>query len=133
VRVVNRRARRQAIEEEAGMKTLYYLLDLHDDPEAIERYKAWHAPGGPPQAVNRSLRDAGIEELEIFLVGNRLMMALTPGPDFDAEDKARRDLADAEVQAWERQMWAYQKALPFAAPGEKWVRLERIYALSDQP
>jgi len=28
-------------------------------------------------------------------------------------------------------MWDFQQALPWAAPGEKWVAAERIYDLSD--
>lgn len=114
------------------MRPLYYLLDLKDDPERIARYKAWHAPGAVPPPVTRALRESGIEALEIYLAGNRLMMVLTPGPDFDADSKARSDAANPEVQAWEALMWEFQQALPFAKPGEKWVPLDRIYALSEQ-
>jgi len=113
-------------------ETLYYVLDLKDDPALIERYKAWHAPGAVPPAVNRSIREAGIEALEIFLVGNRMMMALTPGPGFDPVKKAAADAANPDVQAWEELMWTFQQALPFAAPGQKWVQLERIYSLAEQ-
>jgi len=34
------------------------------------------------------------------------------------------------VQEWETLMWMFQQALPWAKPGEKWVRMGRIYALS---
>lgn len=30
-------------------------------------------------------------------------------------------------------MWSFRKALPWAAPGEKWVARERIYAVAEQP
>ena len=113
-------------------ETLYFALDLKDDAALIERYKAWHAPGQVPAAINRSIRDAGIEALEIFLVGNRMVMALTPGPGFDAAKKAAADAADPDVQAWEDLMWTFQQALPFAKPGEKWLPMQRIYALSAQ-
>ncbi len=113
--------------------TLYFALDLKDDAALIERYKAWHAPGAVPAAINRSIRQAGIEKLEIFLVGNRMVMALTPGPDFDAAKKAAADAADPDVQAWEELMWTFQQALPFAQPGEKWLPMQKIYALSAQP
>lgn len=114
-------------------ETLYFALDLKDDPALIERYKAWHAPGAVPAAINRSIRNADIEKLEIFLVGNRMVMALTPGPAFDGARKAAADAADPDVQAWEELMWTFQQALPFAAPGEKWLPMQRIYALSAQP
>jgi L-rhamnose mutarotase len=28
-------------------------------------------------------------------------------------------------------MWKYQKALPWARPGEKWVAMQRIFSLSN--
>ncbi len=111
----------------------YYVLDLKDDAALIERYKAWHAPGAVPAAINASMRDHGIAELEIFLAGNRMVMILTPGPDFDADTKAAFDAHSPDVQAWEKLMWDFQQALPFAEPGEKWVAMDRIYALSEQP
>ncbi len=112
---------------------LIYCLDLKDDPDTIAGYRKWHAPGAVPVAVNRSIRDAGIDALEIFLAGNRLVMLLTPGPGFDPVKKAAADAASPDVQAWETLMWDFQQALPFAAPDQKWVAMEKIYALSDQP
>jgi L-rhamnose mutarotase len=120
-------------QEETMIETLYFALDLKDEAALIERYKAWHAPGAVPAAINRSIRAAGIEKLEIFLAGNRMVMALTPGPGFDAAKKAAADAADPDVQAWEELMWTFQQALPFAEPGEKWLPMHRIYALSEQP
>lgn len=111
---------------------IFYCLDLKDDAERIAAYRKWHAPGAVPAAVNRSIRDAGIAALEIFLAGNRMVMMLTPGPDFDPVKKAEADANNPDVQAWEKLMWEFQQSLPFAAPGQKWVQMERIYALSEQ-
>jgi L-rhamnose mutarotase len=110
-----------------------FALDLKDSPELIERYEWWHRPGGPPAAVTRSLREADIRELEIWRCGPRLFMVLEAGPDYDPARKAARDAQDPDVQAWEKLMWEFQKALPWAIPGEKWVASERIFALSEQP
>jgi L-rhamnose mutarotase len=108
-------------------------LDLKDDPDLIARYRAWHAPGGPPAAVARAIRAAGIMDMEIYLTGNRLFMVMETGPDFSFEAKARTDAADPDIRAWEKLMWEFQQALPWAAPGEKWLRAERIFALDEQP
>ena len=114
------------------MAPIYYLLDLKDDAAAIEAYKKWHAPDCVPAAVTRSIRDAGIEALEIYLLGNRMMMVLTPGPDFDAAAKAVADACNPDVPAWEELMWRFQQPLPFAKPQEKWLPMQRIYSLSEQ-
>ena len=110
-----------------------FALDLTDDPQLIQRYKTWHAPGGPPAPVNRSIRAADVRELEIWLTGNRLFMIMEVGPAFDPSAKAKADAADPDVQAWEHLMWKFQRPLPWAEPGEKWVAMDRIYALSEQP
>jgi len=106
-------------------------LDLKDDPELIEQYRAWHRPGTTPPAIIESLRVAGITEMEIFLAGNRLVMILLAGDDFSFDALARQNAAGADSQAWETLMWRFQRALPWAQPGEKWIAMERIFALSE--
>lgn len=109
------------------------ILDLKDDPAVIAAYRAWHAPGGPPAAITRSIRSAGIVEMEIFLSGNRLVMLMEVTPAFDPKAKAAADAADADVRAWETLMNGFQQPVPWAPPGTKWLPAERIYALSEQP
>lgn len=116
-----------------SVRRLCYALDLRDDPDAIAAYRVWHAPGGPPDAINASIRAAGILSLEIYLTGPRLFMIMEVGEGFSAEAKAAADAANPEVQAWETLMSTFQRVLPWAAPGEKWTACERIYALSEQP
>ncbi len=112
---------------------VYYCLDLKEDPQLITGYRKWHAAGAVPPAVVKSIRSAGIAALDIFLAGNRLVMVLVPGANFDEAKKAEADATDPEVQAWEELMWTFQQALPFAAPGQKWIRMEPIFSLDDQP
>ncbi|MFL6734730.1 MAG: L-rhamnose mutarotase [Sphingomicrobium sp.] len=118
---------------EAELRRYCFALDLADEPQLIQRYKEWHRPGGPPAAVNRAIRAADVRELEIWLTGPRLFMIMDVGPKFDPAVKVAADVSDPDVQAWEKLMWEFQRPLPWAAQGEKWVSMERIYALSDQP
>ena len=108
-------------------------LDLKDDPELIAQYRAWHRPGTPPQAIARSIRSAGIDRLEIYLAGNRLVMIIEADDDFSLAEKAKRDAGNPDVQAWETLMWRFQQPLPGTEPGEKWVSMEAIYSLAEHP
>lgn len=115
-----------------------FAVDLRDDPEAIAIYKRFHAPGGPPAAVTRSLRDAGIAVLEIYLIGNRLFMIMDVEPHYSADAKARADATNPDVQAWNALMDTLQQSLPFApvdggASAGKWQPMECIYTLAAQP
>ena len=71
--------------------------------------------------------------MEIWQAGDRLVMIMETGPTFDPDAKAASDAADPEVQAWETLMDRFQRRLPFAPDGVKWVAAEQIYALRDQP
>lgn len=111
------------------MKTRRYCLtlDLKDDPALIAEYKRHHKKIWPE--ITESLRDAGIEDMEIYLLGTRLFMILEAGPGFSFEAKARADQANPKVQEWENLMWKFQKPLPRARSGEKWLLMERIFKL----
>jgi L-rhamnose mutarotase len=104
-----------------------FALDLKDDEQAIREYKALHTAVWPE--IIKSLEAAGIEQLEIYLAGNRLFMIMGTNADFTFEKKEAADAADPKVQEWETLMWKYQQSLPVAKPGEKWVLMEKIFEL----
>src|SRR5215472_14362387 len=103
-------------------------LDLKDDPKLIAEYRQHHDKIWPE--IVRSLKDAGIRELEIYLAGTRLFMILETVEDFSFEAKLKSDAANPKVREWEELMWKYQQALPNAKPGEKWRQMECIFQLS---
>ena len=102
-------------------------LDLKDDPKLIDEYKRYHQHVWPE--ITQSLRDAGIEDMEIYLLGTRLFMILQVNEKFSFEEKTRADRCNPKVQEWENLMWKFQQPLPQARPGEKWVLLERVFKL----
>jgi L-rhamnose mutarotase len=108
-----------------------FAVDIH--AEGIERYKAWHKASGPPAAVTAAIRTDDIRELEIWLVGDRMMLIMEQGPDFDPVAKAKRDTNNPDVAAWDALMRTFQKPLPFGPQGSTWLEMERIYSLSEQP
>jgi L-rhamnose mutarotase len=102
-------------------------LDLQDDPQLIAEYKRYHEKIWPE--ITRSIKDSGIEDMEIFLLGTRLFMVMEVGENFTFEAKDSADRENAKVQEWEKLMWQFQKPLPNAKPGEKWLLMERIFKL----
>jgi len=102
-------------------------LDLKDSPELIEEYKRYHQNVWPE--ITKSIRDSGIEGMEIYLLGTRLFMIMEVSDRFSFEGKARADRSNPKVQEWEELMWKFQQPLPQARPGEKWMLMERIFKL----
>jgi L-rhamnose mutarotase len=109
------------------VKRYCFALDLKDDPALIAEYKRYHKQIWPE--ITRSIKDAGIDDVEIYFVGARLFMIVEAGPGFSLEGKAHTDEANPKVQEWEELMWKFQSPLPQAKPGEKWVLMERIFKL----
>ncbi|SRR5579871_3952514 len=102
-------------------------LDLKNDPALIAEYKQHHDRIWPE--VVRSLKDAGIQDLEIFQRGTRLFMILETVEGFSFEEKLKADAANPKVREWEELMWKYQQPLPDSKPGEKWRMMDRIFKL----
>lgn len=102
-------------------------LDLKDDPALIAEYKRHHQRIWPD--ITRSIKDAGVENLEIYLLGTRMFMILEAGPNFSFTAKAKADQANPKVQEWEELMWKFQQPLPQSKRGEKWLLMERIFQL----
>lgn len=102
-------------------------LDLKDDPALIAEYERYHEAVWPE--VLQSLRDAGIINMEIYRVENRLVLVMDTADDFSLDRKAGMDAVNPNVQAWETLMWRYQEALPSAQPGQKWVLMKKVFQL----
>lgn len=111
------------------MSTRRYCLalDLKNDPQLIAAYEEHHRNVWP--GILQSIKDAGIESLEIYRVENRLFMIMEVNENFSFEKKKAMDDANETVQQWETLMWNYQQALPSAKPGQKWTLMEKIFQL----
>jgi L-rhamnose mutarotase len=102
-------------------------LDLKDDPKLIVEYKRYHQQIWPE--IAESIKDSGIRDMEIYLLGTRMFMVMEVDETFSFEAKAEADRRNPKVQEWENLMWKFQQALPQAQPGEKWMLMERIFKL----
>ena len=104
-------------------------LKLEDDPQLIEEYNKVHAPNAAWPEITQGMKEVGIIDMEIYLLGNQLFMIMDTVVDFD-HDKAMAELAKKPRQAeWEAYVSQFQKTSASASADEKWQLMERIYKL----
>ena len=111
------------------MKRYCLALDLKNDAALIAEYEAYHRNVWPE--IIQSINAAGINQMEIYRISNRLFMIMEVNDEFSFEKKTVADGANKKVQEWEELMWKYQQEIPSAKPGEKWMMMEKIFSLND--
>ncbi len=109
------------------MKRYCLAVDLKDDPKLIAEYEAYHRAVWPD--ILKSIFDSGILHMEIYRTGNRMFMIMETADNFSFDNKSKNDIENPKVQDWEKLMWNYQQALPHAKPGEKWMLMDKIFAI----
>ena len=102
-------------------------LDLKNDLKLIAEYKKYHEKIWPE--ITQSIKQSGIEDLEIYLLGTRLFMVMEVNDRFSFDAKGAADRTNPKVQEWEQLMWKFQQPLPSAKPGEKWLLMQCIFKL----
>lgn len=109
------------------MKKYCLTLDLKNDPVLIDEYEQWHRNVWPE--IRNSILDSGITKMEIFRLDNRMCMLIEADDHFSFEKKSAMDASNKKVGEWEELMWRFQQPLPNAAPGEKWMLMEKFFEL----
>lgn len=111
------------------MKTKRYCLalDLKPDEKLIDEYEAYHQKIWPE--IIDSIRNSGIEQMEIYRVEARLFMIMEVNEAFSFEKKSRLDEENEKVVEWEKLMWKYQQAIPGTKQGEKWRLMKKIFVV----
>jgi L-rhamnose mutarotase len=105
-------------------------VDLKDDPAGIATYVEYHQRVFPE--VLASLRQAGIRELDIYLLGRRLVMIVeTDGSDVGECFARHRGSAAPRVIEWEALMKSLQEPPPGSAPDEWWAEMRPVFRLAD--
>jgi L-rhamnose mutarotase len=109
------------------MKRYCLALDLKDDAALIAEYEYHHKKVWGE--IIASIKDSGIEAMNIYRTGNRLFMIMEVNESFSFEKKTAADFANAKVREWEELMWKFQQPLPWAKQNEKWILMEEIFSL----
>jgi len=110
-------------------RRLCLAVDLVEDAKLITEYESFHAAGAVWPEVSAEIRSRGFIDMEIWRTGNRCVMIAEVVDDFPRP--VPLTLA-ASATRWEALMSRFQRPLAQAPDGEKWTRMARIFALSEQ-
>ena len=113
-----------------SFKRFCKTLTLKDDPSLIADYKKVHSPGETWPEISQGMREVGILNMEIYILGTRLFMIMDTVPDFDHE-KAMKELATKPRQSeWEAYVSRFQNTSAEATADDKWQVMECIYEMN---
>lgn len=116
-------------EYKVPVKRYCQTMDLKDNPELIAEYVKRHSEAEAWPEIRDGIREVGILEMEIYILGTRLFMIVETPLDFDWESAMAR-LATLPRQAeWEAYMSIFQQADATATSAEKWQLMDRMFYL----
>ena len=87
-------------------RRLCFVLDLVNDAAKIAEYEAFHRPGRVWPVIVDDIRAQGIEGMEIWRSGDRMVMIATV-----ADDYPRARAVPPEHDQWEALMWRFRWSL----------------------
>lgn len=111
------------------VKRYCQTMDLRDEPELIKEYRRRHSEGEAWQEIIDGIRQVGILEMEIYILGSRLFMIVETPLDFDWDTAMARLATLPRQQEWEDYMALFQQCREGATSDEKWQMMERMFHL----
>jgi len=103
-------------------------LLLKDDADVIDRYKRYHREAWPE--VIARLKEIGIIEMKIFLLGRRLFMYMEAVDGFDPDRDFPKLNELPRYREWDVLMSSMQERVPEAREGEWWAAMEEVFDLN---
>jgi L-rhamnose mutarotase len=111
------------------MRRYVLTVDLRDDPAAIAAYREHHRRVWPE--VIESLRHAGVDRMDIHMLGRRLVMIVELRDGLDVRRVfAAYAASNPRVQEWERLMQSLQEPSSDAPSGDWWAVMDPVFQLS---
>jgi L-rhamnose mutarotase len=98
-------------------------------------YEEWHQPGKTPSEIISFFRNEGVEDLQIYRIGNRLFMILDLSDKVSAGEFSEAGLVNSDVQAWGNRMAIFQQPLGLSGEAQSlspsWLAMSRLFNLKD--
>ena len=116
-------------EYQGPVKRYCQTLNLKDNPELIAEYRKRHSKGEVWPETLAAIREVGILEMEIYILGTRLFMIVETPLDFEWETAMARMATLPRQDEWEAYMSVFQQADAGASSAEKWQLMDRMFHL----
>ena len=113
------------------IKRYVQTMDLRNDPHLIAEYRRRHSQEESWQEVRDGIRQIGILDMQIFILGTRLVMIVDTPVDFDWDSAMSRLSTLPRQQEWEDYMAMFQDCAAGSTSDEKWKMMDRIFYLYD--
>ena len=114
------------------VKRYVQMLELRDDPELIRLYRKAHSEEEVWQEILDGIRQVGILEMEIYILGSRLVMIVETPLDFQWDEAMARLATLPRQQEWEAYVARFQQCAEGATSDEKWQMMERMFHLYER-
>ena len=111
------------------LKRYVQFLEINDDPELIAQYRYWHSEEHHWREIREGIRAVGILEMEIYMLGNRLVMIVDAPADFNWQEAMDRLATLPRQTEWEAFVSRFQGCSANARSEEKWQPMERMFRL----
>ena len=118
-------------EYKGPVKRYCRTMNLKDNPELIAEYRKRHSQEHSWKEIREGIKQVGILEMEIYILGNRLFMIVETPLDFDWDTAMARLATLPRQQEWEDYMSIFQDCEQGATATEKWQMMERMFYLYD--
>lgn len=114
------------------IKRYVQTMELRDNPELIALYRKAHSESEAWPEIIKGIKDVGILEMELYILGSRLVMIVDMPADLDWDEVMAR-LATMPKQAeWEDYVAQFQQCVKGSTSDEKWHMMERMFYLYDR-
>jgi Uncharacterized conserved protein len=101
------------------------------NPDTLNEYKYWHNSSNIWKEIPEGIRQAGILEMEIYVINDLAFMIIETPVDFNWDEAFGR-LATYERQAeWEEFVSKFQQTEPGKRSEEKWQLVEQVFSLTE--
>jgi L-rhamnose mutarotase len=112
-----------------AVKRYVQTMELKDDSALIAEYQRRHSKGEAWPEILEGIRQVGILDMQIFILGTQLVMIVETPLDFDWDSAMARLATLPRQQEWEDYMAIFQRCKPGATSDEKWQMMRRMFYL----